>query len=142
MPFLERKVANDTAISAWVVKQVPLDHGIEVRGMFNALGAAEKSDPHGVASKIVEIMAQARDPLEELKAGSLAEFVGVTTDEAGGRRPSGMQPGGQPGRGRAPLGKGRGRGGPNGTLGDAVTLGARTFDRRPALPRRRVDRRA
>ena len=61
MPFLERKVANDTAISAWVVKQVPLEHGIEVRGMFNALGAADKADPHGVASKIVEIMAQARD---------------------------------------------------------------------------------
>ena len=107
MPFLERPFANDTAISAWVVKQVPLEHGIEVRGMFNALSAADKMDPHGVASKIVEIMAQARDPLEELKAGSLAEFVGVTTEEAGGRRPSGMQPGGQPDRGRAPLGRGR-----------------------------------
>ena len=81
----DRSFANDTAISAWVVKQVPLEHGIEVRGMFNALGAAEKSDPHGVASKIVEIMAQARDPLEELKAGSLSEFVGVTTEEAGSR---------------------------------------------------------
>ena len=110
MPFLERKVANDTAISAWVVKQVPLDHGIEVRGMFNALGAAEKSDPHGVASKIVEIMAQARDPLEELKAGSLAEFVGLTTtEEPGGRRPSGMQTGDQPGRGQPGRGRARTR---------------------------------
>ena len=37
MPSLERPFANGTAISAWVVKQVPLEHGIEVRGMFNAL---------------------------------------------------------------------------------------------------------
>lgn len=66
----------------------------------------------------MEIMAQARDPLEELKAGSLSEFVGVPTEEAGGRRPSGMQPGGQPGRNRAPLGKGRGRGGPGRGRGD------------------------
>ena len=110
IPFLERPFANETSISGWVVKQVPLEHGIEVRGMFNALSAGDKSDPHGVASKLVEIMAQAREPLEELKAGSLSEFVGVTTEEAGGRRPSGMQPGGQPGRDRAPLGRGRGRG--------------------------------
>ena len=119
-----------------MVKQVPLEHGIELRGMFNALSAGDKSDPHGVASKLVEIIAQARGPLDELKAGSLSEFVGVTTEEAGGRRPSGMQPGGQPGRGRLP-GRGRGRGRGRGEAGSAYV-----FVLRLARPRRRVDQRA
>ena len=75
IPYLERPFANDASISGWVIKQVPLEHGIEARGMFNSMSAAEKNDPRGVASRIVEIMAQARDPLEELKAGSLSDRV-------------------------------------------------------------------
>ena len=78
--------------------------------MFDSMNAAEKRDPHGIASRIVEIMAQACDHLVELKAGALSEFVGLTTEEPSGRRPSGVKLGGQLGRSQPGRGRGRGKG--------------------------------
>ena len=56
IPYPERSFADNTSILEWVVTQAPSVHGIEARGMFDSLNVDEKKDPHGVASRIVEIM--------------------------------------------------------------------------------------
>ena len=49
--------------------------------MWHGLSAADKDDPSLVASKLVDLMAMARDPEEVIKCFSPGgEFVGITTE--------------------------------------------------------------
>ena len=121
LPYLSRPYATQTDISMWVIKQVPVHHGVEARTLWSTLTVAQKANPSVVASKLVEMMALARDPLELFKSvtgkSSISEFVGIASDESGESGGNGTSGG----AGRRPRGleqKGKGKG--NGRDGKAV----------------------
>ena len=89
IPYLERPFPTRERISWWAVQQAPDVHSSEARQMYERLTASEKDNPHGVASRVVELMAKARKPSDILKESALSEFVGIATD-GGGRRPRDM----------------------------------------------------
>ncbi len=94
VPYVRRPFPNDEAISEWVISQAPEEHRARAQDKFDMLTAAEKSDPHGVASMIVNIIARSRTTLDVLKESELREFIGNVDDDSGGRRPPGLGRGG------------------------------------------------
>ncbi len=94
VPYVRRPFPNDEAISEWVISQAPEEHRARAQDKFDMLTAAEKSDPHGVASMIVNIIARSRTTLDVLKESELREFIGNVDDDSGGRRPPGLGKGG------------------------------------------------
>ena len=64
IPYLERKLANDTAIGVWVHMQCPENHAVEARSRYEAM--ADKTDPHAVASMIANVISTAQSARGEL----------------------------------------------------------------------------
>ena len=124
IPFLKRKATPEWT-AEWVSQQAPREHRIEVTGMYEALSAAEKADPHLVASKVVDIMSRAVDPAvalrEALREAGASEFIGLATDGPG-RRPGGLDQPKAKGKGaKGKPGNGKGKGAASATSSSSDT---------------------
>ena len=107
IPFLDRPFKDSTAISRWVIGQLPVDLAPDGRGLRRALTDAEMADTKKVLAECIIIVQQANEQR------NVTETIGLA-DETG-RRPAGLGRG----RGRGNYdgsnnGRGRGRGGGSG----------------------------
>ena len=120
-PYLKRKYSTPEEIGEWVLSQVPERHGAECRTGVRALTAAEKKDPHKVATTCADIIATARPIGSMLKQGALSEFIGMLdTPPPSGRRPGGLRD--------QPRGADRQRQRPSGTNDKGRSGGADPWD--------------
>ena len=98
IPFLDRPFSNATAISKWVISQLPAALAPDGRSLRRGLTAAQFGDTKHVVAECILLVQQAN---EDSQANLRTESINVA--EEAGRRPGGL------GRGR-----GRGRGGDGG----------------------------
>ena len=95
IPFLDRPFSNATAISKWVISQLPAALAPDGRSLRRGLTAAQFADTKHVVAECITLVQQAN---EERQASLRTEGINMAGEA--GRRPGGL------GRGR-----GRGRGG-------------------------------
>ena len=98
IPFLDRPFTNQTAISRWVIQQLPPALAVDGRSLVRTMTVAQMADTPGVVEACIDLVSSANDSNKNFK--EITEMIGaaIPGGEQQGRRPAG-------------LGKGGGRGG-------------------------------
>ena len=98
IPFLDRPFINQSAISRWVIQQLPPALAVDGRSLVRTMTAAQMADTPGVIEACIDLVSSANDSNKNFK--EITEMIGaaIPGGEQQGRRPAG-------------LGKGGGRGG-------------------------------
>ena len=117
IPFLDRPFTNQSAISRWVIQQLPPALAVDGRSLVRTLTAAQMADTPGVIEACIDLVSAANDSNKNFK--EITEMIGaaIPGGEQHGRRPAGLgkgggrggdSPGGRGGKGAGAGGKGAG----------------------------------
>ena len=94
IPFLDRPFTSQSAISRWVIQQLPPSLAVDGRGLVRTMTAAEMSDTPGVVEACIDLVSSASDSNKNFK--EITEMIGaaIPGGEQQGRRPAGLGKGG------------------------------------------------
>ena len=114
IPFLDRPFTNQSAISRWVIQQLPTALLVDGRSLLRPMTAAQLADTPGVTDVCIDLVSAANDSNKNFK--DVTEMIGaaIPGGEQSGRRPAGLGKGGGRGgdsAGAEKGGKGAGAGG-------------------------------